>query len=125
MICRFGRASCLFPLSVANRSRTPDWFQASNCRVISVETKQIKTIISGGVNTYPSWSPDMKKIAFRKIIGDMNSEIFVANADGSNLHNNYIQSGLLKAGPRGHPTENGLLSLPTGNRPTKSILWTR
>jgi TolB protein len=29
----------------------------------------------------------MKKIAFRKIIGDMNSEIFVANADGSNLHN--------------------------------------
>src|SRR6266481_10200150 len=87
MICRFGRASCLFPLSVANRSRIPDWFQASNCRVISVETKQIKTIISGGVNTYPSWSPDMKKIAFRKIIGDMNSEIFVANSDGTNLRN--------------------------------------
>jgi TolB protein len=29
----------------------------------------------------------MRKIAWRKIIGDMNSEIFVANADGSNPHN--------------------------------------
>ena len=54
---------------------------------IDVETKQIKTLISGGVNTYPSWSPDMKKIAFRKIIGDMNSEVFVANGDGTNLRN--------------------------------------
>ena len=54
---------------------------------IDVETKQVKTLISGGVNTYPSWSPDMKKIAFRKIIGDMNSEVFVANSDGTNLRN--------------------------------------
>ena len=54
---------------------------------IDVETKLVKTLISGGVNTYPSWSPDMKKIAFRKIIGDMNSEIFVANSDGTNLRN--------------------------------------
>jgi TolB protein len=54
---------------------------------IDVETKQIKTLVSGGVNTYPSWSPDMKKIAFRKIIGDMNSEVFVVNSDGTNLRN--------------------------------------
>jgi len=54
---------------------------------IDVETKQVKTLISGGVNTYPSWSPDMKKIAFRKIIGDMNSEVFVTNSDGTNLRN--------------------------------------
>ena len=54
---------------------------------IDVETKQVKTLISGGVNTYPSWSPDMKKIAFRKIIADTNSEVFVANSDGTNLRN--------------------------------------
>ncbi|MGH7983640.1 MAG: eIF2A-related protein [Candidatus Udaeobacter sp.] len=54
---------------------------------IDVANGQLKTLISGGVNTYPSWSPDMKKIAFRKIIGDMNSEVFVANSDGTNLRN--------------------------------------
>jgi TolB protein len=54
---------------------------------IDVQTKVLKTLISGGVNTYPSWSPDMKKIAFRKIIGDMNSEVFIANSDGTNLRN--------------------------------------
>jgi TolB protein len=54
---------------------------------IDVESGQVKTLISGGVNTYPSWSPDMKKIAFRKIIGDMNSEVFVANSDGTNARN--------------------------------------
>ncbi len=51
---------------------------------IDVETKALKTVISGGVNTYPSFSPDTKKIAFRKIFGDMNSEVFVANNDGTN-----------------------------------------
>src|SRR5713101_639403 len=54
---------------------------------IDVETKLVKTLISGGVNTYPCWSPDMKRIPFRKIIGDMNSEIFVTNSDGTNLRN--------------------------------------
>jgi TolB protein len=54
---------------------------------IDVETKALKTVISGGVNTYPSFSPDTKKIAFRKIIGDMNSEVFVANNDGTNSRN--------------------------------------
>lgn len=39
------------------------------------------------VNTYPSWSPDGKKIVFRKIIDGSNSEIFVANGNGSNLRN--------------------------------------
>ena len=54
---------------------------------IDVNDRRVNTLISGGVNTYPCWSPEMKKIAFRKIIGDMNSEIFVANNDGTNSRN--------------------------------------
>ena len=54
---------------------------------IDVKSGRVKTLISGGVNTYPSWSPDMKEIVFRRIIGDMNSEIFVARGDGTNLRN--------------------------------------
>src|SRR5438477_6890812 len=50
-------------------------------------TKKITPLINGGINTYGSWSPNMKQIAFRKIIGDGNSEVFLANADGSNLRN--------------------------------------
>lgn len=38
---------------------------------------------AGGVNTYASWSPDGKKIVFRKIIEGNNSEIFVMKSDGS------------------------------------------
>jgi TolB protein len=54
---------------------------------VDVQAKVIKTLITGGVNTYPSWSPDGKRIAFRKMIGDMNSEVFVANGDGSDPKN--------------------------------------
>jgi TolB protein len=32
-------------------------------------------------------SPDGTRIAYRKVIGDMNSEVFVANADGTNVRN--------------------------------------
>jgi TolB protein len=55
--------------------------------VADVSTKEITPLIQGGVNTYPSYSPDGKKITFRKMIGDMNSEVFVANADGSDPKN--------------------------------------
>src|SRR6266446_897695 len=54
---------------------------------IDVASGHVRTLIFGGVNTYPSLSPNMKKIAFRKIIGDMNSEVFVASYDGTNLRN--------------------------------------
>jgi TolB protein len=54
---------------------------------VNIETKNVVTLISGGINTYPSWSPDGKKIVFRKIIDGDNSEIFVANSDGSNPRN--------------------------------------
>jgi TolB protein len=53
---------------------------------IDAENGTIRTIISGGVNTYPVPSPDGKKIAFRKF-QDNNSEVFVANIDGSGIKN--------------------------------------
>ena len=59
---------------------------------IDLKSREVTMLVTGGTNTYASWSPDAKKIAFRKIIGsEMNSEVFVANADGTdqrNLSNN-------------------------------------
>lgn len=54
---------------------------------IDLATKRVTTLISGGVNTFPVMSPDGTKIAYRKIIGDMNSEVFVADANGKNPRN--------------------------------------
>jgi TolB protein len=54
---------------------------------IEVATRKITKLIGGGVNTYPVWSPDGKKIAFRRMLGESNSEVFVANADGTEARN--------------------------------------
>jgi TolB protein len=54
---------------------------------IDVATKKITKLIEGGVNTYPAWSPDGKRIAFRRMLGETNSEVFLANADGTNARN--------------------------------------
>jgi TolB protein len=54
---------------------------------IDLATRKVTTLIAGGVNTYPVWSPDGKKLAFRRMIGETNSEVFVANADGSDAKN--------------------------------------
>ena len=59
----------------------------SDIMVIDMATRKITTLITGGVNTYPAYSPDGKQIAFRRMLGEMNSEVFVANADGSNARN--------------------------------------
>jgi len=53
---------------------------------LDIRSGKIATVISGGVNTYPVPSPDGTKIAFRKMI-DTNSEVFVANIDGSGITN--------------------------------------
>ena len=66
--------------------RPPEKNEAEIYR-IDLATKRVTTLISGGVNTFPVMSPDSRKIAYRKIVGDMNSEVFVANADGSNPQN--------------------------------------
>ena len=54
---------------------------------IDLASRKITMLISGGVNTYPAWSPDGKRIAFRRMIGETNSEVFIANADGSDARN--------------------------------------
>src|SRR5437867_3572329 len=54
---------------------------------VNVATKKITLLITDGINTYGSWSPNMRQIAFRKIIECGNSEVFVANSDGSNPRN--------------------------------------
>ena len=53
---------------------------------LDLATGRIATVISGGVNTYPVPSPDGRRIAFRKML-DTNSEVFVANSDGSGITN--------------------------------------
>ena len=55
--------------------------------VYDFATRKTATLITGGVNTYPSFSPDGKRIAFRKMLGEMNSEVFVANSDGTGQQN--------------------------------------
>jgi TolB protein len=59
----------------------------SDIDVVSLATGKATTLITGGVNTYPAWSPDMHHIVFRRMLGEMNSEVFVADADGSNARN--------------------------------------
>ena len=71
---------------------------------IDLATKRVTTLISGGVNTFPVMSPDARKIAFRRIVGDMNSEVFIANADGSgpmNLTNHWTFEGWPQWSPDG------------------------
>ena len=59
----------------------------SDIYLVDLATKTSKMVISGGTNTYPSYSPDGKRIVFRRMLGEMNSEVFVADADGTNVRN--------------------------------------
>jgi TolB protein len=59
----------------------------SDVVALDLATRRLETLITGGTNTYPSWSPDGKRIAFRRMLGEMNSEVFVADGDGSNPRN--------------------------------------
>ncbi len=54
---------------------------------IDIATRRITKLIEDGVNTYPAWSPDGRQIAFRRMLGENNSEVFIANADGSGARN--------------------------------------
>ncbi len=70
-----------------NDDLKPPQKNAAQINAVDLTTKKITPLIADGINTYGSWSPDMKQIVFRKIIGDENSEVFLANGDGSNQRN--------------------------------------
>jgi TolB protein len=59
----------------------------SDISVIDLATRRITTLITGGINTYPNFSPDGKRLVFRRMVGETNSEVFMANADGTDAHN--------------------------------------
>jgi len=73
-------------LYCTNDDLDPPRKNAAEIYRVDVATGRIATVIGGGVNTYPVPSPDGRRIAFRKMLG-VNSEVFVADADGSNLRN--------------------------------------
>lgn len=70
-----------------NDDLKPPQKNAAQINAVDLATKKITSLITDGINTYGSWSPDMKQIVFRKIIGDENSEVFLADGDGSNQRN--------------------------------------
>src|SRR2546430_6477608 len=90
-----------------NDDLEPPKKNSANINAVDLATKKITPLITGGINTYGSWSPDMKHIAFRKIIGEGNSEVFFADGDGSNARNptnNPFFHGLPARSPDGRKT---------------------
>ena len=73
-------------LYCTNDDLDPPRKNAAEIYRIDLVSGKIATVISGGVNTFPVPSPDGRSIAFRKML-DVNSEVFVANIDGSNVTN--------------------------------------
>ena len=60
--------------------------QKNNTKIycIDVKSERVKTLISGGVNTYPSWSPDGKWIAFASN-RESAYQIYIMDPDGGNV----------------------------------------
>jgi TolB protein len=56
-------------------------------KVMELASRKVRVLISGGVNTYPAWSPDGRRMAFRRMLGEANSEVFVADTAGGNARN--------------------------------------
>ncbi|MEO8001508.1 MAG: hypothetical protein ABI644_06490 [Arenimonas sp.] len=65
----------------------PPLKNTSEIQEIDLRTRKTTTLVSGGINTYPVYSPDGSKMALRKFVGELNSEIFVGNSDGTQLKN--------------------------------------
>jgi TolB protein len=91
-------------LYCTNDDLRPPKKNASEIYSVDLATRRTTLLISGGVNTYPSLSPDGRRIAFRRMVGETNSEVFVANADGTdarNLTNNEAFDGWPEWSPDG------------------------
>jgi TolB protein len=56
----------------------------SDIDVADLATGKVTTLVTGGVNTFPNWSPNMKHLVFRRMLGAMDSEVFLADGDGKN-----------------------------------------
>jgi TolB protein len=55
---------------------------------VALDTGKIRQITDfGGVNTFPDYSPDGRLIAFRKLLPEKNSEVWVMDSDGKNPRN--------------------------------------
>jgi TolB protein len=59
----------------------------SDIKVIDLATRQTRVLITNGVNTYPAWSPDGRYLAFRRMLGEHNSEVFLADSNGTHIRN--------------------------------------
>jgi TolB protein len=59
----------------------------SDIYTLDLVSHQIAKRITGGTNTYPRFSPDGKRFAFRRMTGEINSEVFIADLDGGNAQN--------------------------------------
>lgn len=70
-----------------NDDLEPPAKNAAEIYAVDLRTGAIRTLVVGGVNTYPALSPDGRRLAFRKMIGERNSEVWIADADGSNPRN--------------------------------------
>jgi TolB protein len=57
--------------------------------IYSIDLKNRKPvmIISGGVNTFPNLSPDGSRIVYRHMLGEKDSEVFLAMSDGTGARN--------------------------------------
>lgn len=60
---------------------------ASEIYAADVASGAIRLVIGGGVNTFPNLSPDGRHLVFRRMLGEHDSEVFVANSDGSHATN--------------------------------------
>src|SRR5256886_17544558 len=65
-----------------NDDLEPPKKNSANINAVDLATKKITPLITGGVNTYGSRSPAMKKIPVPQIIGEGKSEGFVCNCAG-------------------------------------------
>ncbi len=91
----------------------------ADIKIVDLATRGIRVLITGGVNTYPAWSPDGRRIAFRRMLGETNSEVFVADSDGTHVRN-LTNSPPSMGGLPGHRTVIASPSRPIATETIKS-----
>jgi TolB protein len=62
--------------------------ESYSIREIDIMKTKVRDIGAlGGENTYPNYSSDGRRIVFRKMLGENNSEVFVMDSEGNNPRN--------------------------------------